>query len=117
MTGKEEVGIQNIKELSDLVLSIGNGASLSLADGKLGWTDLVNFSSVPMKLIPAMQGIGEVDDEFFAMTPEQKTELKVFIAGKLELDPSHEKIEQITEAVLKTIIDLKQVIALLAGVK
>lgn len=112
-----KIGIENLKELADFVVALGNGVSLSLVDGKIQLTDLVHFSSLPLKILPAFQGIEKVDDEFFAMTPEQKEELKAHLAANLKLDPKHEKIEQIVETVLKVIIDLKQLIAVLAGVK
>ena len=113
----DKVGIENLKELADFVLALGNGVSLSLVDGKISLTDLANFSSLPFKIIPAFQGIENVDDEFFAMTEEQKEELKAHLAAKLSLDVSHESIEQIVESVLKVIIDLKGLISLLVKPK
>lgn len=108
-------GIKEIKELASLVMGIGNGASKALEDGKLSMSDLVHFQGVVFTALPAIQGIDQVDDEFFDLDEAEKVVLKNHIASELQLDPSHEKIEQITEGVLKVIVDLKDLIKQLVG--
>ena len=110
-------GIKELKEMADFVLGLGVGIDASLVDGKIGFADLLNFQSVVFSALPAFQGIGQLDDEFFAMDDADKADLKAYIAEKLKLDPSHASIEGIVETVLDVVIDFKDLIAKLAGAK
>jgi len=113
----EVKGIQNLKELADFVLGIGNGVSASLADGKMGLTDLLHFQGAVFTALPAFQGIDQVDEEFFDLSETEKAELNAYVASKLQLAPGHAKVEQIVESVLTIVVEFKALIAQLVGAK
>lgn len=113
----EKHGIKDLTELADLILELGMGIERSLLDGKVSLSDAFNFKDALFSVLPAIKGISNVEDEFFDLSEEEKIKLKAHIAAKLQLDASHESIEKISESILNIVIDMKDLIANLAGHK
>lgn len=113
----EKLGIENLKELSSLILRTANGVSASLKDGEVSWKDALNFKEAVFAILPAIKGISEVDDEYFDLDDAEVVELKAFIAKELQLDPSHENIEMVVESVMSIVISFNEILGVIVGVK
>jgi hypothetical protein len=104
-------GIQNLKELSNLVLDVAVGIEKSLVDGKVSFSDALNFKEVLFSILPAIKDITQVDEEYFDLDESEMNELKAHIANRLELDPKNESVEKIAEMVINLIIESSALIS------
>ncbi len=102
----EKQGIQNLKELSTLVLEIGMGVEKSLSDGKVSFADAFNFKDALFAVLPAIKDISLVDDEYFDLDDAEMEELKAHISSKLQLSSDNENVEYIVESVLSVILSM-----------
>lgn len=80
----EKYGIEGLKALFSLGIEFGEGCVKSLADGKVGYTDLFNFSDIPMEVMAHFQDLKMIYEEYKDLSDAEKAELRVFVQKKLE---------------------------------
>lgn len=102
------VGFTETKQVIKLVIGIGRGIELSLKDDKFTLSDLPNFFSVIMDLLPAVEGVEDVALEFKLATEEEVEELKAYV--KAELDLEDDKVEEFIEDAFAVVLDIYHVL-------
>lgn len=96
--------MKETKELLKLGIEVQKAISDALEDGKVNLLDLGEFIPVISSAGKAIDGIGKVKAELAAMTPEQKQELKDYVAKEFDLD--NDKIELLIEDTINTVLEL-----------
>ena len=85
----EKVGIEDTKELLDFIFSLAEAVKKSAADGKLSWSDGLNFIEPLKKIAPAIDDIENVIPEVMDLDASEWNEL---------VDYCQEKFDFITES-------------------
>jgi len=97
-------GIEETQEVVDFGISLANAVIKSLADGKVGFSDIPNFVSPVFKLPKALSGIDKVPYELNDIQPEELEQLKSFV--KANLDVADEKAKEIIDNSLLVLYDI-----------
>lgn len=103
-TPKIVVGFKETKEVIDLAIALGTGIAASLEDKKISFDDLPNFWAVLFKVMPAFEGLDQVQVEFELATEAETTELKAYI--KEQLDLPDEQMEEFIEDAFAAVLDI-----------
>jgi hypothetical protein len=98
------MGVKELKEMLGFVLGLGNAFGKSMADGKIGWTDLANFLSPLMKAPAAFQGVTQIPGELADLDPTEKAEVLNYV--RTEFDIPQDKVEEAVEDGLKLLGDI-----------
>jgi hypothetical protein len=81
----EKVGIESIKSQLKFAVSLANGISASMADGKLGLEDMVNFYEVAKNAKPALDSLKMVKAEFKDLDAEERAQLLDYGINELKI--------------------------------
>ena len=100
--------MKEITELATFLCDLGNGIDKSLEDGKIQWTDALNFVTAVTDSAAAFMGISQVSEEYFNLTDQQKAELRAHISAKLQL--SNASVATITDNVISVALQLNVVL-------
>jgi hypothetical protein len=102
-------GIKETKELVGFVLALGNAVGKSLADGMVGWMDLVHFFSAVREAPDAINGLSALPGELADLSEAEKGELFKFVEGKFDIP--QDSVEPLLEKAIKAGIILADLIA------
>lgn len=105
-----KLGIKETKEVLKFVIEFGEAIDKGLADGKLNALDIGLVINPLMQLGPALEGLGQVDDELKDLSAEELAELKAYV--ETELDISNDKVEMMIEEGLGMAVKLYKFIGL-----
>lgn len=99
-----KTGIKESKEVLGFVLALVEAGANSLADGRIGFTDMIHFFDAFRKLSDAVEDIGKVVDEMKDFDEAEKQELIAY--AKAEFDLPSDMIEKYVEKGLTLGIEL-----------
>lgn len=102
-------GIKETKEMLGFTLALGNAVGTSLADGTVGWTDLVHFFSAVRDAPSAINGAHLLPAELADLSEAEKQELYDFIDA--EFDIPQDRLEPIIEKGIKAAVVLADLVA------
>lgn len=108
----EKVGVAQTKEVLDLVLGLVKAGQDSLKDGKIGLEDLTNLLQVLPKVIPAIEGVSLLDDEFKDLSVEEGAELIAYVAAKLAIE--NEKAKEVAVKALQSALSVLALVKAIA---
>jgi hypothetical protein len=77
-----QYGVENSKQVLDLIFSLGGAVKTSLADGKFDLMDIANFISIFPKLEPALKDISHVPHELKDLDADEAKELQEYLLKK-----------------------------------
>lgn len=78
-------GVKELKEVVAFVVELGNGLGASLADGRIGYGDLMNIFGALRALPSAVDGMAEIPKELADLDAAEKVELCTLVEERLNL--------------------------------
>lgn len=108
-------GIKETKELVKFGIALGEAVDASLADGKLGLEDAVNFYTPITAAGDAFADISLVPKELGDLDDAEKAELLSYVEN--ELDIANDKLEEAIERSLKTVFEVYGLVQFIQGMK
>ena len=100
-----ETGIEKIKEALNTCIEVGTKIDQALVDdGKISIVEGIGIGIKALKFIQVAKNIKEIKAEFFDLDENEKTELKLFVAAKLEL--SNKEAEMWIEKAFDTLLEI-----------
>lgn len=106
-------GIKETKEVVKFGLSIGHGIDKSMADGELGFADVVHFYDAMQSAGAAFKDISKVPGELADLDGSERTELLTYFEG--ELDLRGDELEATIEAALATALNIYSLVERIRG--
>lgn len=95
----QPMGIENLKEVLDLGLTLVEIGKSASADGKIGLDDLPLLLKLPKVVSPALADMDKIPAELKDLSVEEAAELTAHVVSKLAID--NEKAKVIAEKALK----------------
>jgi hypothetical protein len=102
--------IKELTEVVDFVIELGNGVGLAVADGKITLGDLGDFLPAARAAMPAISGIGSVDEELLDLSDEEVAEIVNHVVTKFDIpsDKAEKLVEEALELGLKVFKFIKE---------
>jgi hypothetical protein len=117
-TKTEEVVSYGLKETKEAVafgIALGEAVDVSLADGKIGLDDAMNFYNAVLKAGDAFSDIGLVAKELGDLDAAERQELQDFVEA--EFDIANDKLEEVIECALETVLQVYELVEKFKGMK
>jgi hypothetical protein len=114
-TVEKKHGIKETKELVKFGISVGESIDLSLADGKIGLDDAMNFYNAVLSAGDAFKDISKVPAELGDLDQEERDELLAFVEA--EFDIANDKLEAVIEEALKTALQVYKLVETVRGMR
>lgn len=107
--------MKELQEFATFLCEVGNGLGKSLEDGKVNWSDSLNFTAALLTAPNAIMGISQVSLEYFDLNDADRSTLNIHIATTLDLP--QDKIESIVENVISVALQLNTVLKAILAAK
>lgn len=103
-------GIEKLKKLILIPISLGEIAEDSLKDGKLGLSDVLSHGPSLFALVNGLVSFdfAESVKEFKDLDDAEKAELSIFVAAQLDLQ--NDKVEAVIEELFGLALEVKTVV-------
>lgn len=101
----EDEAVKELNDILDAGFTLQQGITRSLEDGKVGWTDTLNFTPFITKLPAAINGAEKVKDLFKNFTPSAKEKVFAHVAEKFDI-PNEQKEILIEETINELLGDI-----------
>lgn len=101
----EDEAVNELNDILDAGFALQQGITKSLEDGKVGWTDTLNFTPFITKLPRAINGAEKVKELFRNFSPSAKEKVFLHVAEKFDI-PDDEKEALIEETIDELLGDI-----------
>ena len=108
-------GVKETKELLAFACELGNGLGASLADGRIGYGDLMNIFGALRALPGAVDGAHLIVGELKDLDPDEKVELCAMVEERLDIP--QDSIEPMAEKAMCLAVALGEFIVTLGKAK